>query len=66
MENLAKATGLDSQLIIRQALITPSCGTGSLPVADAEKAFRILRETSETLRGAATPVEAADCQSSWA
>jgi hypothetical protein len=50
VQNLAKATGLDSDLIVRQALITPSCGTGSLPVADAEKVFSILRQTSETLR----------------
>ena len=48
---LAKATGLDRELILRQALITPSCGTGSLPVADAERVFKILlRETSKALR----------------
>jgi hypothetical protein len=48
--NLAKATGVDRALIERQALITPSCGTGSLPVADAEKVFAVLRETSAALR----------------
>jgi hypothetical protein len=48
--NLAKATGLDQGLIRRQALITPSCGTGSLPVADAERVFRILCQTSQALR----------------
>jgi hypothetical protein len=48
--NLAKATGLSEELILRQALITPSCGTGSLPVADAEKVFTLLRETSESLK----------------
>jgi hypothetical protein len=50
VENLAKATGLSPELIARQAFITPSCGTGSLPVADAEKVFSLLRQTSESLR----------------
>jgi hypothetical protein len=48
--NLAKAAGIDRGLIERQALITPSCGTGSLPVADAERVFAVLRETSAALR----------------
>lgn len=50
VDNLAKATGLDRELILRQALITPSCGTGSLPVADAERVFSILGETSKALQ----------------
>jgi hypothetical protein len=50
VETLAKATGLSKDQIIRQAFITPSCGTGSLPVADAEKVFSLLRQTSESLR----------------
>lgn len=50
VENLARATGLDKELILRQALITPSCGTGSMPVADAELVFRILRETRVMLQ----------------
>jgi len=49
-DKLAKASGLDRELIVRQALITPSCGTGSLPVADAERVFSLLRQTSEALR----------------
>jgi len=48
--NLAKATGLDRELILTQAMITPSCGTGSLPVADAELVFDLLGKTSKTLR----------------
>lgn len=48
--NLGRATGLDRDLIVRQALITPSCGTGSLPKADAERVFDILRQTSQLLR----------------
>jgi hypothetical protein len=50
VDNLARATGLDRELIVRQALITPSCGTGSLPRADAERVFAVLRQTSELLR----------------
>jgi hypothetical protein len=50
VNNLAKATGLDRDLILAQAMITPSCGTGSLPVADAELVFRLLGQTSKVLR----------------
>ena len=50
-ENLAKATRLDRGLILRQAMITPSCGTGSMPVADAERVFAVLKDTSKILRG---------------
>jgi len=49
-ENLAKTAGVPLELVLRQALITPSCGTGSLPVQDAETVFRVLRQTSEILR----------------
>jgi len=50
VDNLAKATGLDRDLILQQAMITPSCGTGSLPVADAELVFSLLGKTSKALR----------------
>ena len=50
VDNLARATNLDKQLIETQAMITPSCGTGSLPVADAEKVFSLLGQTSAALR----------------
>jgi hypothetical protein len=50
VEHLAKTAKLDKALIVRQALITPSCGTGSLPVPDAERVFALLRETSQALR----------------
>lgn len=50
VEHLAKAAELDKALIIRQALITPSCGTGSLPVTDAERVFSVLSQTSGALR----------------
>jgi hypothetical protein len=50
VNHLAAAAGLDRELILRQALVTPSCGTGSLPVADAERVFSTLRELSVLLR----------------
>ena len=50
VDHLAKAAGIPHELILRQALITPSCGTGSLPVADAERVFSTLREVSAGLR----------------
>jgi len=50
VEKLAKATGLDTQLICRQAFVTPACGTGSMPVADAELVFKTLHELSANLR----------------
>ena len=48
--NVAKATGVDRDLILRQAMITPSCGTGSMPLSGAERVFSVLRETSAILR----------------
>jgi len=50
VEKLAKVTGLDTKLICNQAFVTPSCGTGSLPVADAELVFQTLRQLSLKLR----------------
>jgi hypothetical protein len=40
MEHLA-AQGIDRELIREQALITPSCGTGSMNPEDAERVFRM-------------------------
>jgi hypothetical protein len=48
-DNLA-AKGIPKQLILEQALLTPSCGTGSMEVADAEKVFQTLRSVSQALR----------------
>jgi len=42
--------GIDKKLIFDQAMITPSCGTGSMEVADAETVFEMLRLVSEALR----------------
>ena len=49
-DNLAERAGVDKQTIIEQALITPACGTGSMEVSDAERAHRLLNETSSALR----------------
>jgi hypothetical protein len=43
-------TGVGRELILRQSLLTPSCGTGSLRRDLAEKVFDLLRETSAALR----------------
>ena len=43
--------GIDKKLIFDQAMITPSCGTGSMEVANAERVFDMLRLVSEALRG---------------
>ncbi len=49
-DHLAKQAGIDKQTILRQAFITPSCGTGSLSIEDAERVFKLLGETSQALR----------------
>ncbi|HEY3415588.1 MAG TPA: hypothetical protein VGM23_01775, partial [Armatimonadota bacterium] len=49
VDNLA-AAGISKELILDQAMITPSCGTGSLPVADAEMVFDLLGKTSNAIR----------------
>ncbi|MHB9036247.1 MAG: uroporphyrinogen decarboxylase/cobalamine-independent methonine synthase family protein [Armatimonadota bacterium] len=50
VDNLAKAAGIDRELIINQAMVTPSCGTGSLPVPVAEKVFDLLGKLSAALK----------------
>ena len=49
IDNLA-AKGIDKKLIITQALITPSCGTGSLEVADADKVFKMVKELTKRMK----------------
>lgn len=49
-DHLASKAGIDKQLIAEQAIITPSCGTGSLAVADAEKVFDLLGKTAAALK----------------
>ena len=42
--------GIDKKLIAKQAIITPSCGTGSLETADAEKVFSLLSQLSAKMK----------------
>jgi len=45
-----EALGIDTQKLINQSLITPSCGTGSLKVDLAKKVLRLTREISQEIR----------------
>ena len=45
MDGLA-AKGISKTLITEQAIITPSCGTGSLETEDAEKVFKLVHDLS--------------------
>ena len=42
--------GIDEKNVIEQALITPSCGTGSLTPALSQRVMELLREVSEELQ----------------
>ena len=42
--------GIDSDQLILQSLITPSCGAGSLSIELAIKALRLTQELSEQIR----------------
>jgi len=44
------AAGLPRERLIRQSLITPSCGLGSLTVEEAEEVLRMTRELSQWAR----------------
>jgi hypothetical protein len=44
------STGVDRALICKQAMVTPSCGTGSMPVEDAEKVFPVTAAVARRLR----------------
>ena len=50
MDNLA-SKGIDKQLIVEQAIVTPSCGAGSMEPEDAEKVFEINNLLSKAMRG---------------
>ncbi|MBL0713517.1 MAG: hypothetical protein JJV98_07420 [Desulfosarcina sp.] len=47
----AEGRGLDPEVLRRQSLITPSCGTGSLSVAHTRKVLDLTREVSRAVRG---------------
>jgi len=42
--------GIDKFQIAQQAVLTPSCGTGSMDPADAEKVFELLADLSGTMK----------------
>ncbi|MCL2665366.1 MAG: hypothetical protein FWE82_07125 [Defluviitaleaceae bacterium] len=49
MDNLA-AKGVNKEIIVKQALITPSCGTGSMDEADAERVFDLLEQLTRKMK----------------
>ena len=49
MDNLA-AQGIDKQLIMEQAIITPSCGTGSMEAGDADKVFEMIAALTKRMK----------------
>jgi hypothetical protein len=49
MDNLA-SRGIDKEQIVEQAVITPSCGTGSMDPADAERVFELTNALSATMK----------------
>jgi hypothetical protein len=46
IDNLSTKAGIDKGQILDQSLITPSCGTGSLAVSDAQMVFTMLKDLS--------------------
>ncbi|MBN1343025.1 MAG: hypothetical protein JXQ73_10120 [Phycisphaerae bacterium] len=44
------AKGIDPGVLARQAILTPSCGTGTIPQDRARQVFPLLRELRERLR----------------
>jgi hypothetical protein len=49
MDNLA-ARGIDRELIREQAIITPSCGTGSMEPGDADRVFELTAALTERMK----------------
>jgi methionine synthase II (cobalamin-independent) len=45
-----KELGIDSEQLISQSLITPSCGAGSLTAEQAVKVLKLTREVSDQIR----------------
>ena len=50
-DTCTRALGADAELTRAAALVTPSCGTGLLPVELAMKALALTRELSMSIRG---------------
>jgi hypothetical protein len=49
MDQLA-AKGIDKGLIVKQAMVTPSCGTGSMTPGDAVLVYDRLAEVAKAMR----------------
>jgi len=47
--------GFSRDLLYERALLTPSCGTGSLTVKEAQQVFALLRELRQRLTGGRAP-----------
>ena len=50
MDHLAAKCKVAKQMIVEQAIITPSCGTGVLEPEDAEKVFELTSELSKAMK----------------
>jgi hypothetical protein len=50
VDTLVEKSGVDRGLVLRQALVTPSCGTGSMSVPDAQRVFELTGQLSTLLR----------------
>jgi hypothetical protein len=48
--NLLASRGIDRQLLVEQALITPACGTGLLEIEDTLRVFDLLSQLSKAMR----------------
>ena len=49
LDNLA-AQGIDKQLILEQAMITPACGTGSMETGDADRVFEMIEALTKRMK----------------
>ena len=50
VDHLVEKSGIDRDLVYQQTMLTGSCGTGSMEVADAERVFQLTGELSKALR----------------
>ena len=50
VDHLVERTGVDRSLVREQALLTGSCGTGSMQVGDARRVFELSSAVSAALR----------------
>jgi hypothetical protein len=50
IEKLAGVSGVDKKVIAEQAVLTPSCGTGSLSIEEANKVFELLPKISARMK----------------